>query len=160
MRNVGRIPGTNTRPPAGPLSPELIESLSSAVAPETGGVERPEGICHGSHNCAVQEMRLRAGRTLVVEPGRYRWSAPRLHAARLASELLKHRAGVLAPAPLEKSPDHHPGPIEGCPRVELPTLQDIRLGASEARAAGLSSPEARAARERSSVRDQSGSADA
>jgi aminoglycoside phosphotransferase (APT) family kinase protein len=120
------MPETNVaQPHAMPLSPELIASLTCAVAPQTGGAAPASVVFHDAHSNDVAELRFHDGRTLMVKRGRYRWARPRFHASRLASRLLNGRAGVVAPAPLEIPEDLDTQPVEAYWRVELPTLQEL-----------------------------------
>jgi Ser/Thr protein kinase RdoA (MazF antagonist) len=112
-------------PHAMPLSPELIDRLTRAIVPETGGAAPRDVVFHGAHSNDVVELRFDDGRTLMVKRGRYDWTAPRFQASRLAAELLHRRAGIVAPAPLPIPDGLSSQPMEAYWRVELPTLQEL-----------------------------------
>jgi aminoglycoside phosphotransferase (APT) family kinase protein len=122
------MPEAIIQPHAMPLSADLIASLTSAFATQTGGAGPSDVIFHGQHSNDVAELRFDDGRTLMVKRGRYDWTAPRFRASRLAAELLNEQAGVVAPAPLPIPPDLHSQPLEAYWRVELPTLQELWPG--------------------------------
>jgi aminoglycoside phosphotransferase (APT) family kinase protein len=119
------MPELQTQPHAAPLSPQLIASLTCAVATQTGGAEPADVVFHGAHSNDVAELRFQDGRTLMVKRGRYAWTEPRFRASRMASQLLARGGDVVAPAPLDIPADLDAQPVEAYWRLELPTLQEL-----------------------------------
>jgi aminoglycoside phosphotransferase (APT) family kinase protein len=114
-----------TQPDAAPLPEGLVDSLVELVATETDAAE-PVGIDFlDKHSNDLAAIRYSDGHTLMVKRGRYPWAAARFETSRMASDLVRRQAGVVAPAPIGLPNDLDEHPIEAYWRIDLPTLQEI-----------------------------------
>ncbi|MBW3627929.1 MAG: aminoglycoside phosphotransferase family protein [Gemmatimonadetes bacterium] len=73
----------------------------------------------------MAEVRFGDGHRLMIKRARHRWAAEWYTASRLSSELLKHRARLVVPTPLELPDDLDSQPLEAYWRIDLPTLAEV-----------------------------------
>jgi hypothetical protein len=79
----------------------------------------------GEYSNDVAEARLPDGRVLMIKRGRFPWSAARFRTSRLSADLLRDRAGVVAPRSIDLSASPQDGPVDAYWRIEHPTLAEL-----------------------------------
>lgn len=124
----------------GPITVERLTALVEAIADEAGSAAPVKASWNGEHSNDILALDFDDGRTLMIKRARHDWVAPRFEAARAASRLLRHRANVVAPAPLDVPPGIDDLPVQAYWRIPLPTLGAVWPRLSErARARALHS---------------------
>lgn len=121
---------TLAHPLATPLPDRLVADLLHRVAPDARDAGEVAVHCHDVHSNDVAELRFPDGRTLMVKRGRFPWAGERFQTSRIASELLRERGSVVAPAPLPLPDGLDERPVEAYWRISLPTLQEVWPGLS------------------------------
>lgn len=116
--------------------PPRVVRLCQAVS----GAGPVAGRWDPAHSNDLFELRTEDGRILMVKRARHTWAAPMFESSRLASAVLRDRAGVVAPEPLGGPGPEDDLPLQAYWRVQLPTLADLWPGLDEnARHGGMRS---------------------
>lgn len=104
------------------LPDPLLESIA-----ERACRTRDAEVCSVSvaeHSNDVAEIRFDDGRALMVKRGRFHWAAARFANSRAASKLLRQRAAIAVPEPLDFAEGLDERPLEIYWRIDLPTLSE------------------------------------
>jgi aminoglycoside phosphotransferase (APT) family kinase protein len=80
---------------------------------------------HGEFSNDVAEARLQDGRVMMIKRGRYPWSAGRFRISKLSAQLLRDRAGLVAPRSLDLGGTVGDDALDAYWRIEHPTLFEL-----------------------------------
>lgn len=101
----------------------FVDAVLAALEEELDDAEPREVSCREEHSNDIAEVDFADGRTLMVKRAAYPEAAERFRVSRLASELLRKRAGVVAPRHLDLPLRLDSHPVEAYWRIPYPTLR-------------------------------------
>lgn len=103
----------------------FIDAVLAALAEQLEDAEPSEVAVRGEHSNDIAEVRFADGRTLMVKRAAAEDAGARFRTSRVASELLRKEAGVMAPRHLELPLRLDGRPIEAYWRIPYPTLKRL-----------------------------------